>query len=41
MLLEASDGRQTQHRYMQTQAMADTTNPPIDAVPTQITTIAA
>ena len=30
-----------QHRYMQTEAMAELTPPTIDAVPTQIATIAA
>ena len=41
VLLEANDEWQTQHRYMQTEVMADVMNPPIDAVPNQITTIAA
>ena len=41
VLLEANDEWQTQHRYMQTEVMADVMNPPIGAVPNQITTIAA
>ena len=41
VLLEANDEWQLQHRYMQTEAMAELTPPTIDAVPTQIATIAA
>ena len=41
VLLEANDEWQLQHRYMQTEAMAKLTPPTIDAVPTQIATIAA
>ena len=41
VLLEANDEWQTQHRYMQTEAMAELTPPNIDAVPHQITTQAA
>ncbi len=41
VLLEASDEWQLQHRYMQTEAMAELTPPLIDAVPTQIPTLAA
>ena len=41
VLLEANDEWQTQHRYMQTEAMAELTPPTIDAVPHQITTQAA
>ena len=41
VLLEANDEWQLQHRYMQTEAMAELTSPTIDAVPTQIATVAA
>ena len=41
VLLEANDEWQLQHRYMQTEAMAELTPPIIDAVPTQIATAAA
>ena len=41
VLLEANDEWQLQHRYMQTEAMAELTPPVIDAVPTQISTVAA
>ena len=40
VLLEANDEWQLQHRYMQTDAMAELTPPTIDAVPTQIATAA-
>ena len=41
VLLEANDEWQLQHRYMQTEAMAELIQPTIDAVPTTIATIAA
>ena len=41
VLLEANDEWQLQNRYMQTEAMAELIPPTIDAVPTEITTIAA
>ena len=41
VLLEANDEWQLQHRYMQTEAMAELIPPTIDAVPTTIATIAA
>jgi putative transposase len=41
VLLEANDEWQLQHRYMQTEAMAELTPPLLDAVPTQISTPAA
>jgi len=41
VLLEANDEWQTQHRYMQTEVMAEVMTPPTDALPTQITTVAA
>ena len=41
VLLEANDEWQLQHRYMQTEAMAELTPPLIDAVPAQIATVAA
>ena len=41
VLLEANDEWQIQHRYMQTEAMAELTPALIDAVPTQIATAAA
>ena len=41
VLLEANDEWRTQHRYMQTEAVAELTPTTIDAVPHQITTQAA
>jgi putative transposase len=41
VLLEANDEWQLQHRYMQTEPMAELTPPLIDVVPTQISTAAA
>ena len=41
MLLEANDEWQLQHRYMQTEPMAELTPPMIDPVPTQIANVAA
>jgi len=41
VLLEANDEWQTQHRYMQTEAMAELMAPLIDATPDQISTVAA
>ena len=41
VLLEANDEWQLQHRYMQTEAMAELIPPTIDAVATTIATIAA
>jgi hypothetical protein len=41
ILLEQNDEWQLQHRYMQTEPMADLSPPPIDAVPSQISTVAA
>ncbi len=41
VLLEANDEWQLQHRYMQTEAMAEITPTTIDAVPPQISTAAA
>ena len=41
VLLEANDEWQLQHRYMQTEAMADLMPPLLDVVPTQISTAAA
>ena len=41
VLLEANDEWQLQHRYMQTEAMAELTPPLIDAMPTQISTVTA
>ncbi len=41
VLLEANDERQTQSRYMQTEVMAELTPPLLEAVPTQVATIAA
>ena len=38
VLLEANDEWQTQHRYMQTEAMTELTRPTIDAVAHQIDT---
>jgi putative transposase len=41
VLLEANDEWQLQHRYMQTEAMAELMPPTIDAASTDIATIAA
>jgi len=41
VLLEANDEWQLQHRYMQTEAMAELTPPMLDAMPPQISTVAA
>ena len=41
VLLEANDEWQTQHRYMQTEAMAELMAPLIDTTPDQISTVAA
>jgi transposase-like protein len=41
VLLEANDEWQLQHRYMQTESMAELTPPMADATPTQISTVAA
>lgn len=41
VLLKANDHWQLQHRYMQTEAMAELTPPTIDALATEIATIAA
>ena len=41
VLLEANDEWQLQHRYMQTEVMAELTPPLIDTVPHQISTVAA
>lgn len=41
VLLEANDEWQLQHRYMQTEAMAELTPPLIDILPTQMSTEAA
>ena len=41
VLLEANDEWQLQHRYLQTEPMAELTPPLIDGVPTQITAVAA
>jgi putative transposase len=41
VLLEANDEWQLQHRYKQTEAMAELTPPLTDAMPTQISTEAA
>jgi len=41
VLLELNDEWQLQHRYMQTEAMAELTPPMTDAIPSQITTVAA
>jgi hypothetical protein len=41
VLLEANDEWQLQHRYMQTEPMAEFTPPTIEAMPTQISTVAA
>jgi transposase-like protein len=41
VLLEANDEWQLQHRYMQTEAMAELIPPLLDVVPAQISTVAA
>jgi putative transposase len=41
VLLEANDEWQLQHRYMQTEAMAELTSSTIDAASNEITTVAA
>ncbi len=41
VLLEANDEWQLQHRYMQTEAMAELTPPLMEAIATQISTVAA
>ena len=41
VLLEANDEWQLQHRYMQTEAMAELTPPLLDAAPTPMSTQAA
>jgi len=41
VLLEANDEWQTQHRSMQIEAMAELIPPTVDAMPNQITTVAA
>ena len=41
VLLEANDEWQLQHRYMQTEVMAELTPPLVDTVPQQISTVAA
>ena len=41
VLLEANDEWQLQHRYMQTEPMAELTPPSIDESPNQISTVAA
>jgi putative transposase len=41
VLLEANDEWQLQHRYMQTEIMAELASPLIDTVPPQIATVAA
>jgi hypothetical protein len=41
VLLEANDEWQLQHRYMQSEAMAELTPPTIDAISNQISTAAA
>ena len=41
VLLEANDEWQLQHRYMQTEVMAELTPPLIETVPHQISTVAA
>jgi putative transposase len=41
ILLEANDEWQVQHRYMQTEPMAEFTPSTIEAMPTQISTAAA
>ena len=39
VLLEANDEWQTQHRYMQTEPMAELMTPLVETLPTQITTV--
>ena len=41
VLLEANDEWQLQHRYMQTEPMAELTPPTLNAAPTQLSTVAA
>ena len=41
VLLEANDEWQLQHRYMQTEPMAELTTPMIEALPGKISTVAA
>ena len=41
VLLEANDEWQLQHRYMQTEAMAELTPPLTEAIATQYSTVAA
>ena len=41
VLLEANDERQLQHRHMQTEVMAELTPPLMEAIATQIPTVAA
>lgn len=41
VLLEANDEWALQHRYMQTEAMAELTPPMIDTAPTSMSTVAA
>jgi transposase-like protein len=41
VLLEANDEWQLQHRYMQTEAMAELTPPLMEAIATQISTVPA
>ncbi len=41
VLLEANDEWQLQHRYMQTEPMAELTPPTLDTIPPQISTVAA
>lgn len=41
VMLEANDQWLLQHRYMQTETMAEYTPPSADPVPTQISTVAA
>ena len=41
VLLEANDEWQLQHRYMQTEAMAELTPPLTEAIATQFSTVAA
>ena len=41
VLLDANNEWQLQHRYMQTETLAELTPPMIDAAPTQIATVAA
>jgi putative transposase len=41
VLLEANDEWQLQHRYMHTEAMAELTPPLMEAIATQVSTVAA